>query len=199
MCVWHDWRGDTNFFNHLLELDEQALERAQRDGCPHCGGRLDRADYPRKPRGGMLADVGDELGEKYRRRFSLCCSRDGCRRRLTPPSVRFLGRKVYVGVLVVAAAAAWIQASGRPGRLLEVARRTVHRWVRWWGGAFVESRFWLQAKTRLMPPIAQGRMPLSLLERFAEQAPGPDAILTAVLDYVRPVTTISARYAMAAG
>ena len=34
-------------------------------------------------------------------RFSFCCSRDGCRKRKTPPSLRFLGRKVYVAAMVV--------------------------------------------------------------------------------------------------
>jgi len=29
-------------------------------------------------------------------RFSFCCARDGCRTRKTPPSFRFLGRKVYL-------------------------------------------------------------------------------------------------------
>jgi hypothetical protein len=34
-------------------------------------------------------------------RFSFCCDRDGCRNRATPPSVRFLGRKVYLGAVVM--------------------------------------------------------------------------------------------------
>lgn len=194
MCVWHDWRGDTNFFNELLDIDERAVEQAQSGGCPHCGGRLDRGDYPRKPRGKPA-----EFDEAYRRRFSLCCSRDGCRRRLTPPSVRFLGQKVYVAALVVAAAAAWRQASGLPGRILGVSRRTVHRWANWWKGAFVESTFWRAARARFMPPIVEPKLPLSLLERFAEKAPTPSATLVAALEFVMPATTISARSLMGAG
>jgi hypothetical protein len=41
--------------------------------------------------------------EAFTRRFSLCCGREGCRRRATPPSIRFLGRRVYVGAAVIIA------------------------------------------------------------------------------------------------
>jgi len=30
-----------------------------------------------------------------------CCAVDGCRSRATPPSLRFLGRKVYLAAIVV--------------------------------------------------------------------------------------------------
>jgi hypothetical protein len=35
------------------------------------------------------------------RRFSFCCAVDGCRSRATPPSLRFLGPKVYIAAIVV--------------------------------------------------------------------------------------------------
>ena len=35
------------------------------------------------------------------KRFSFCCDQEGCRRRHTPPSVRFLGRRVYGGLVAV--------------------------------------------------------------------------------------------------
>jgi hypothetical protein len=113
--------------------------------------------------------------------------------------VRFLDRRIYVAVLVIAAAAAWVQASGRPGRILEVGRRTVHRWVRWWKGAFVESAFWAERKALFMPLVAEPRLPLTLLERIAERAPEPSAILTAALEFVRPITSASSRLLMGAG
>ena len=59
-------------------------------------GPLHRSDYPRKPRGGPALPAEQE------RRFSLCCA--VCRRRTTPPSVRFLGPKVYYGAVVILAA-----------------------------------------------------------------------------------------------
>jgi hypothetical protein len=39
--------------------------------------------------------------EALSRRTSFCCHRDGCRERATPPSVVFLGRRVYAGAAVV--------------------------------------------------------------------------------------------------
>ena len=56
-------------------------------------GALHSATYPRKPHGlapELRADV---------RRYSLCCCR--CRRRVTPPSARFFGRRFRVAPLFV--------------------------------------------------------------------------------------------------
>ena len=84
-----------SFWSFLLSVDKDLAECARKDGCS-CGGRLHCAAYPRAPRSGL----GD-LPNEYRYRFSFCSDRDGCRKRVTPPSVRFLGRKVYLGVVVI--------------------------------------------------------------------------------------------------
>jgi hypothetical protein len=65
-------------------------------GCAVCGGKLHVAHYPRKPRG-----IRGSLDGSVKTRLSFCCATDGCRRRCTPPSVRFLGRKVYLGAVVI--------------------------------------------------------------------------------------------------
>ena len=67
--------------------------------CLVCGGPLHRSDYARKPRGALMAAAGEE----FVTRFSLCCGRDGCRKRATPPSLRFLGRRAYLGAVVIMA------------------------------------------------------------------------------------------------
>ena len=123
----------SEFFEELTTIDTRIVEHAAREPCRDCGGPLYRGDYPRKPRGGLLAIAAEALD----RRFSLCCGRDGCRRRLTPPSVRFLGRRVYVGAIVVLAsavalAAATVSAGGPPTDTC-----TRRRWPRrtaaaWW-------------------------------------------------------------------
>ena len=92
MC--HVFTLDANFLAFLQQIDDELAEQVQAGGCPHCGGPLHRASYPRKPRGVPHR----QLDERYRRRHSFCCAADGCRRRCTPPSVRFLGRRVYLGV-----------------------------------------------------------------------------------------------------
>jgi len=175
----HAWLPDAKFFEGLLESDARELVRAQQSGCPRCGERLDRADFPRKPRGIPLAW---EAG--FSRRFSLCCSREGCRKRLTPPSVRFLGRRVYAAVVVLAASLSALVASAVPGR-------TLRRWSAWWGGAFTESAFFRTARARLMPPVDVTRLPRSLVERFAAAEPLPDLALIKALVFVSPLSVPS--------
>jgi hypothetical protein len=97
--LFHDWIAEDKFFALLEEGDARAAAAVKTAGCRYCGGRLDRADYPRKPRGGSMAAAGEGLV----RRISFCCAQEGCRRRATPPSLVFLGRKVYLGIVVVVA------------------------------------------------------------------------------------------------
>jgi hypothetical protein len=66
-------RGE--FFEGLTRIDAVIVGQVAREPCRDCGGPLYRGDYPRKPRGGLLASAAEAFG----RRFSLCCGRDGCR------------------------------------------------------------------------------------------------------------------------
>ena len=86
---------EASFFELLLQFDEDLAGEVREAGCP-CGGVLHSARYPRKPRGGP-----ESLGREHAMRASFCCAEDGCRRRATPPSLRFLGRKVFFGVVVL--------------------------------------------------------------------------------------------------
>ena len=79
-----------DFFILLHRIDEDLARESRQKGCPHCQARLDQANYLRKPRGET-----ESLPEEYMLRFGNCCSREGCRRRELPPSVKFLGRKIY--------------------------------------------------------------------------------------------------------
>ena len=88
--------SNASFPDALLALDRELAREAKLRGCPRCGGVLDVADFQRKPRGGPFA-----LDDQYSRRLSLCCRSEGCRLRVTPPSVRFLGRHVYISVVVL--------------------------------------------------------------------------------------------------
>lgn len=161
----HEHGEDVQFCALLVAFDEQITERVREGGCPQCGGRLDRADYPRKPRGGGVSAAA----EQWDRRFSLCCAREGCRRRATPPSVRYLGRRVYAElvVLVVCARALAAETSPAPGEPPAVPRRTVRRWLSWWRTAFTASALWTELRARLVPTLEPSRLPASLLERFA--------------------------------
>ena len=159
---------DRTFYATLAQFDADLAVEAHTQRCP-CGGRLHRADYPRKPRGGPA-----DLGPAYDWRHSFCCDREGCRRRATPASLRFLGRRVYLGVVVVLVS---IMAHGLTGARLTQLRatlggslsvRTLRRWRTWWREAFPASRFWQQARGRFAPPVDQKRLPATLLERFRD-------------------------------
>lgn len=94
---------DSRFYRQLFELDQMSAAEVRAGGCDSCAGVLHSARYPRKPRG-----IREALDASYDTRLSFCCAEDGCRRRHTPPSVRFLGRKVYLGTLVSCPVPYWV-------------------------------------------------------------------------------------------
>src|SRR5271156_4673247 len=120
------------FFAVLEQIDEGTVRHVAAAGCLKCDGPLHRSDYDRKPRGALIAPAG----EGFVVRFSLCCGREGCRKRATPPSLRFLGRRVYLGVVVIVASlvALTLQAAGELRRQTGVPVRTTRRWLGWWQG-----------------------------------------------------------------
>jgi hypothetical protein len=166
--LYHALFGDARFLAALLGIDQGMAAEAKAAGCD-CGGVLHRGDYPRKPRGGP-----EGLGVEYGRRLSFCCAEEGCRKRRTPPSVRFLGRRVYWAVVVVLGAAfEGGVTAGRFRRLREliggsIDRRTLTRWVVWWRETLPKSRAWKALTGLFFRSVAPGRMPLSLLELVSE-------------------------------
>ena len=179
---------DVHFHELLLAIDRDLAEAARAGGCGHCGGVLHSARFPRKPRGRPRAVAG-LLGRDHDLRFSFCCALEGCRSRETPPSVRFLGRRVYVATIVVLISILRHGVSNtrieRLSTVVAVDRRTVERWRRWWREAFTATTFWQRVRALLMPPLDGNRLPASLLERFA----GDDADrLVAALRFLGPVT-----------
>lgn len=163
--MWHSLLSDASFFEVLRGIDEDTVREVQQGGCQHCRGPLDHADYWRQPRG-MPAALEEE---GYVRRPSLCCRREGCRRRETPRLLTFLGRCVYVSVAVVVAAA--MTQGATPDRVRAVCEataaspRTVRRWLAWWRASFPLSRPWLRLRPSLMG-IDESSLPGAVLERF---------------------------------
>jgi hypothetical protein len=179
---------DKRVYELLEEVDRDLALKAQAGGCEHCGGALHRGDYARKPRG----------GPGWEKRHSFCCSREGCRKRKTPVSVRFLGRKVYVGVVVVLVSAMMHGLTeGRVKRLchaLGIDRRTVQHWREWWMRTFVRGVFWRAERGRFRPPVVKEQMPLGLVEAFgAWRREG----LVNLLKFLSPLTTSSCRGVLA--
>ena len=118
--------SDPRLFAILFRIDSDLAEKARVSRCA-CSGRLDAANYPRKPR--ALVDLGPE----HHKRFSFCCA--VCRQRTTPPSVRFFGRRIYTFPVVVLLTALSAGLSGSRLATLRkefgVDRRTLERWRLW--------------------------------------------------------------------
>jgi hypothetical protein len=173
------------FFVQLLKIDRGIVKLAAEKACSHCGGRLYRSDYPRKGRVGALGNVGDILD----RRFSLCCGSEGCRRRATPPSVRFLGRRVYAGaVVVVASVMALAIFTAQALAATGIPSRTRRRWGTWWRDAFPQSAVFSGLSGRLVPAPAIDQLPESIIERLI----GDDCErILLLLRHLGPLTTTS--------
>lgn len=150
-------------FLQLERLDEAVMRQVAAAGCPRCEGLLHRSDYDRKPRGALIAPAG----ERFVRRFSLCCGREGCRRRATPPSVRFLGRRVYLGVVVIVASmvALAVRSAEASRRRTGVPARTTKRWLGWWQGPFLGTEEFVTICAQLIG-VDVGRVPASIVGRL---------------------------------
>ena len=183
--MYHELVRHASFWAFLFFVDQQLAEAARKAGCP-CGGRLHRANYPRKPRGGC-----ENLPESYGKRLSFCCDRDGCRKRVTPRSVRFLGRKVYLGAVVVLVAAMRQGPSPRRVRelseLFEVDRRTIARWRVFWREHFPQTSFWKVARSRFVPKLAISGLPRVLLDAFLRRDDSREG-WKRLLEFLSPIT-----------
>ena len=189
MCL--DFINNATPYQRLARIDRRMADEVQASGCPFCGDKLHSACYPRKPRGlqTLLANTDSS-------RFSFCCKRDDCRRRTTPPSVRFLGRKVYLGAIVVLLTA--LHHGLTPTRKqalieqLDVSQQTLSRWRKWWLETFPASRCWQAETGNFIPPIDTTQLPGALLARLA--SPDGATRVTYLLLLLAPITTTSSDY-----
>lgn len=177
---------DSSLYDILCKIDADLAAEYRKRGCS-CGGKLHSARYPRKARG-----LPTQQEASYEKRHSFCCDQEHCRHRVTPPSVRFLGRKVYVGAVVVLVTV--LRHGANPMRLaklhelLGVGRRTVERWRQWWQHHFVRTAFWRSVRGRMRKPISEQTLPLSLLEAFEAEQEAQQRLI-AVLRFLCPLTT----------
>jgi hypothetical protein len=171
------------FFELLERQDAVVAGRVAAGGCLVCGGPLHRGDFDRKPRGGLFARAGEE----FVRRFSFCCGREGCRKRATPPSLRFLGRRVYLGAVVIMASlvAHALGVAAEIRAATGVPARTMRRWLDWWRGPFLSTAVFVAVRARLIG-VAVSQLPASILDRL----PGTrtEQVRT-LLNLLAPITT----------
>jgi hypothetical protein len=178
--VCHVLLQDSRFLRLLLQIDIELAAETRADGCS-CGGILHRADFPRKPRCCL-----DEVGDEYDFRFSFCCNL--CRKRTTSLSVRFLGRRVYLGLAVVLVSARRTDATSKVaqlGQIMGVPALTIQRWRKWWVEEFPLTPLWQAACARFMPPVALRQLPGSLIDCFTGSA---EESLMRLLVFLSPLT-----------
>ena len=188
--MYREYLGDASFFVALRRLDEEIAAEVRSGGCPHCGGALYTANYVRSPRG-LSFTVEGELAE----RLSLCCGREGCRRRVTPPSVRFFGRRVYAGAAFLLASTLLTERIGGKiaGRIehdIGVSLETLKRWRKWWREKFVQSRFWQWARGMFTPSLSEeGALASEILKRFGGE--GDTGAVRRCLRFLSDLSTAS--------
>jgi hypothetical protein len=167
-----------SFWSTLTDIDRQMQRDVIAKGCPLCGGPLHVANHPRKPRG-----LPPEVEGTWSQRFNTCCG--WCRRRCMPPSVRFLGRRVYAGVIVMLATMLAV--------VCEASRQTLQRWLAWWTLELPTLPTWMVLRAGFVPAVPSSRLPASLLERY-EPAIGGQSLqgLKNTLQALAPITTSTA-------
>ncbi len=182
--MYHELLKKTSFHPLFVHIDDEMAEKVRAEDCPFCNGPLYQADYPRSPLG-----LPASCREHYDSRRSLCCG--NCRKRVTTPSVRFLGRHRFPAAIIVLISAFMSSASRR--RYYQVTRyfgirislRTWGRWRRWWRDCFIGTAFWKQAKAFLPVKAIVGPFPRQLLLIF------PDNLsqkLVNALQFLAPMT-----------
>ncbi len=107
-------------------------------------------------------------------------------------SVRFLGRRVYFGVVVVLVSALAHGVTAKRARKVQeavgVSARTIERWRAWWLAEFRESRFWKAMRARFSSPLDEATLPRSLIDGFGGEGREP---MERLMRFLSPITTSS--------
>jgi hypothetical protein len=183
MC--HIFTNNPIFISALIDFDSKESARLQSKGCSdsNCEGHLNVANYPRKPK--------DESGHRIpglELRLSFCCNKEGCRKRHTPASICFLGRRVYLGIVVVLACALEQGLTSFREKYLSrinISRQVLHDWITWWREVFTQTSLWKTLKANFIHAEVQN-IPLDPMTAL----PGTvDEQLMAWLKHLRFVST----------
>ena len=183
--MYHEFLTSASFWSYLRAVDEDLAAETRNKGCP-CGGRLHCANYSRKPRGTPVQLAGSQLI-----RLSFCCDRDGCRKRMAPPSVRFLGRKVYLTAIVILVGA--MRQGPSPRRIRELSERfgadesTITRWQTFWREHFPQTPFWKIARASFLTAGEIVSLPYSLVDAFLRRHPPREGWIL-LLRFLSPIT-----------
>jgi hypothetical protein len=175
-----------SLFSLLHRIDMDLGRQHQQGGCAYCNGPLHQANYMRKPRGGP-----DGIPEECCLRLSLCCGRQGCRRRSLPPSVRFMGQRVYWGCVILVV---MTLRQGRPDgmsanklkKLFGVTRLTIKRWVAYFRDVFPSTARWQRLRGRVSASVRDSDLPGALVRFFLLTSESAQKGLIACLQFLAP-------------
>jgi len=176
----------SSFHSLLIKIDQEMAATVMSKGCVHCGGNLHQSNYPRSP-AGMPCEFRDD----YNQRISFCCST--CRKRTTPPSVRFFGRRWYPAPILILICI--LQCGINERRLwlikrhfgITVSEITWKRWRRWWREVFVTTKFWVKEQGLLATPLkAKPFIPRALFNLFKGN---PTERIRLLLRFLSPLTS----------
>jgi hypothetical protein len=178
-----DLLQDVSLFRLLYQIDRDLAESCRQARCPYCQGPLHYAPYLRKPRGGP-----EKIPEEYLWRFSLCCGRESCRRRVLPPSCLFMGRRVYwqaVILIVMTLRQARVNGIGanRLMRMFSIPRKTIVRWISYFRSEFAAGRVWQRLRGRVDATVGNTDLPGGLVEYFLSCYGSAGAGLVACLQF----------------
>ncbi len=179
------------FWRELLRIDAWIWHEHLKNGhCRVCKSkRLRRHRYCRKPRG-LPESMSKEIIEALQWRNSSRCK--DCGAQNTPASVVFLGRKVYVGVMVILATRLLLDAKhpiqkyslfGEQASLL-----TVMRWQYWWHYAVAKNAFWKQNQGRLQISTKIAHLITKAWNHFQQQCVALTNTAQAILIFFSPIT-----------
>lgn len=180
---YFEFVSQPSFFFNLFKIDQDLAKASQQSGCQNCGDKLDVANFWRSGHG-MPESIDDEC----RKRFSFCCR--GCRKRMTPDSLRFLRGMSYVTITLTLFCAIYHGLTGERAKVLTqalgVSRQTVARWIKWWRDSFVATSFWQAEKARFMPLLDETKLAFELLTKFESSIFPPDDSLKKLLMFLAP-------------
>jgi len=172
--------ADAAFFHSLYKIDYDLFLKLKAKGCPACQGALDTSNFMRKPRG---------PGDQECIRLSLCCRRAGCRKRLTPSSLRFFDRRVYTRWTVILA----LDFGPALGLTIKISRQTLSRWERFWKEQLSEASHFMKWARGFLPPGHKvTERPESIARAFG--LPSPDAwlpLLRFFMGATKPISSFS--------
>ncbi len=115
-----------------------------------------------------------------------------CGAQNTPASVIFLGKKVYIGVIVILASQLLLEAEQpiSSSSLFDnqASLLTVRRWLKWWKDGVAKDPFWKKNQGLLRISTEVTHLVVKVWNHFEQQLTNLSDTLHAILKFFSPIT-----------